>query len=172
MTAETCPHYLVFDNQDFCRIGPEAKCEPPLRSRHEVEALWDCVLQGYVDVIASDHSPCMVDLKERGNDNIWEAWGGITGIQTLLPALLTEGVHRRGLSLSALVRMASANPARIFGVYPQKVALLPGSDADLVVVDLEREWSLTAEQLFSKNQHSAFVGHTFGAESSKRSFVE
>lgn len=161
VTAETCPHYLVFDSDDFVRIGPEAKCAPPIRTRQEVESLWDCVLRGRVDVIASDHSPCPVNDKEMGNDDIWKAWGGITGIQTMLPALLTEGVHKRGLSLSSLVRMMSANPARIFGIYPQKGALVPGADADLVVVDLDREWTLTADQLYSKNQHSAYVGYGF-----------
>jgi allantoinase len=161
VTAETCPHYLFFDHQDFERIGPAAKCAPPIRSREQVEALWQCVLEGLVDTIGSDHSPCTWDEKEKGLDNIWKAWGGISGIQTMLPALLSEGVHKRGLSLPALVRMLSANPARLFGLYPQKGSLLPGADADLVVVDLDREWTLTTESLFYKNKHSAYVGCTF-----------
>jgi allantoinase len=161
VTSETCPHYLFFDHQDYERLGPAAKCAPPLRSRQDVDALWECVLGGLVDTIASDHSPCIWEDKARGMDDIWKAWGGISGIQTMLPALLTEGVHKRGLPLTALVRMVSGNPARIFGVYPQKGALLPGSDADLVVVDLEKEWTLRADQLFYKNKHSAYVGATF-----------
>ena len=160
-TAETCPHYLLFDEDDFDRIGPTAKCAPPLRARREVEALWRCVLAGQVDIIASDHSPCLWEEKERGEHDVWAAWGGISGLQTLLPALLTEGVHRRGLDLPALVRMTAANPARIFGLYPRKGSLLPGADADLVVVDPAREWTLTATQLLYKNQHSAFVGYPF-----------
>ena len=116
VTAETCPHYLFFDQSDFERIGPLAKCAPPLRSRDDVEALWGAVLAGLVDTIGSDHSPCPWQEKERGLDDIWEAWGGISGIQTMLPALLTEGVHRRGLELPALVRMVASNPARLFGL--------------------------------------------------------
>ena len=116
VTAETCPHYLFFDQSDFERIGPLAKCAPPLRSRDDVEALWGAVLAGLVDTIGSDHSPCTWQEKERGLDDIWEAWGGISGIQTMLPALLTEGVHRRGLELPALVRMVASNPARLFGL--------------------------------------------------------
>ncbi len=161
VTVETCPHYLFFDQDDFVRIGPAAKCAPPLRSREDVEALWLCVLEGLVDTIGSDHSPCTVPEKERGNDNIWQAWGGITGIQFMLPALLSEGVHKRGLSLPLLARMLSGNPARLFGLYPRKGAMVPGADADLVVVDLDREWTLTADQLFSKNKQSPYIGCSF-----------
>lgn len=161
VSAETCPHYLFFDQDDFVRIGPAAKCAPPLRSRENVDALWDCVLEGLVDTIGSDHSPCTWDEKAKGMDNVWKAWGGISGIQTMLPALLTEGVHKRGLSLPALARMTSTNPARLFGLAPNKGAIRPGADADLAVVDLDKEWTLTADQLFYKNQFSAYVGYSF-----------
>lgn len=161
VTSETCPHYLFFDHQDFERIGPAAKCAPPIRSRAAVEALWDCVKAGLVDTIGSDHSPCTWDEKARGMDNIWNAWGGISGIQLMLPALLTAGVHERGLALPDLVRMLSTNPARLFGLYPQKGDILPGTDADLVVVDLNKEWTLSSDQLLYKNKHSAYVGCTF-----------
>ena len=161
VTVETCPHYLFFDQEDFVRIGPAAKCAPPIRTRAEVEALWDCVLAGLVDTIASDHSPCPWADKEPGMENIWQAWGGISGAQSMLPAILTEGVHKRGLSLPAVAKMMAANPARIFGLYPQKGSLLPGADADLVVVDLDKAWTLSAEDLLYKNKHSAYVGYSF-----------
>jgi len=161
VTAETCPHYLFFDHQDFERIGPAAKCAPPIRSRQDVEALWECVLGGLVDTIGSDHSPCTWDEKVKGMENIWKAWGGISGVQLTLPVLLSEGVNKRDLALPALARMLSYNPARLFGLYPQKGAIQVGADADLVVVDLDKEWTLTAEQLFYKNKFSAYVGSTF-----------
>ncbi len=161
VTSETCPHYLYFDEQDFERLGPVAKCAPPLRSRDTVEELWECVFEGLVDTIGSDHSPCTWQDKEPGMQNIWKAWGGISGIQTMLPVLLSEGVNKRGLPLQSLMKMLATNPARIFGLYPQKGAILPGSDADLVIVDLEREWTLTTEQLFYKNKHSPYIGYTF-----------
>lgn len=161
VTAETCPHYLFFDLDDFLRIGPDAKCAPPIRSREKVDELWDCVLDGLVDTIASDHSPCRWEEKAPGTENIWEAWGGISGIQSMLPAILTEGVHKRGLPLSDLVRMMSSNPARIFGLYPQKGSLSPGSDADIVIVDLDKEWKLKKDDLFYKNKHSAYIGYSF-----------
>ncbi len=161
VTVETCPHYLFFNQDDFVRIGPSAKCAPPLRPQAEVERLWECVLKGKVDTIASDHSPCTWADKEPGLEDVWKAWGGISGIQTMLPAILTAGVHRRGLSLIDMVKMMSTNPARIFGLYPQKGSLLPGADADMVIVDLEKEWQLHQEDLFYKNKHSPYIGYTF-----------
>lgn len=170
VTSETCPHYLFFDHGDYERIGPSAKCAPPIRSRQAVEEMWDCVIGGQVDTIASDHSPCPWEDKFRGMDDIWKAWGGISGIQTLLPVLLTEGVHKRDLPLPDLVRMVSSNPARIFGVYPMKGALQPGSDADITVIDLDAEWRLSAQDLLYKNKHSAYVGYSFEGKV-ERTFV-
>ncbi len=161
VTAETCPHYLFLDEQDFERIGPAAKCAPPLRARENVERLWECVLSGMVDTIGSDHSPCTWDLKEKGMEDIWKAWGGISGIQLTLPILLSEGVTKRGLSLTSLARMLSYNPARLFGLFPEKGSIQVGADADLAVVDLDKEWTLSADQLFYKNKFSAYVGSTF-----------
>ena len=161
VTNETCPQYLLFDHDDFMRIGATAKCAPVIRSREIVEDLWETVLAGMVDVIACDHSPCRPDQKAGVADDVWQIWGGISGVQTLLPAILTEGVHRRGLSLSLLVKMMSANPARIFGLYPQKGSLLPGSDADIALVDLNRRWTLTEDDLLYYHKHSAFVGYEF-----------
>jgi len=161
VTSETCPHYLFFDHSDFERIGPAAKCAPPIRSKEEKESLWDCVRMGVVDIIGSDHSPCTWAEKEKGLDNIWKAWGGVSGIQTMLPVMISEGIHKRGLSWMALVKLMAGNPARRFGLYPQKGGIWPGADADLVVVDPDREWTLSVDQLFYKNKHSAYVGYSF-----------
>lgn len=161
VTVETCPHYLLFDEQDFERLGPVAKCAPPIRSRACVDELWGCIASGLVDTIGSDHSPCPLEDKAAGIDDIWLAWGGITGIQTMLPAMLSEGVNRRGLPLPLLVKLMSANPARIFGLYPRKGRIAAGADADLVIINLEKEWTLAAEGLFSRHRHSPYVGCTF-----------
>jgi allantoinase len=161
VTSETCPHYLFFEHKDFERIGPAAKCAPPIRSRQDVEALWETVLYGLVDIIGSDHSPCSWDEKEKGMQDIWKAWGGISGIQVMLPVMISEGFNRRGLPLPAIARMLSFNPAKLFGLYPVKGKIQPGADADLVVVDLDKEWTLTANQLFYKNKFSAYVGSKF-----------
>ena len=160
-TLETCPHYLALDEDDLARLGPYGKCAPPLRPRRLVEELWREVLAGRVDLIASDHSPCPPEEKERGRDDIWRAWGGLHGVQTLLPVLLDEGVHRRGLPLPLLVRLTSAAPARRYGLYPKKGALLVGSDADFAIVNLDAEWSLEASMLKTRWPISPFVGRRF-----------
>ncbi len=158
VTCETCPHYLVLDEEDFVSIGPPAKCAPPLRPRANVEALWERVLAGQVELIASDHSPCPTTDKLRGEHDIWLAWGGITGVQTMLPLLLHEGVHRRGMSLSLLTRLTAANPARLFGLYPTKGSLQPGADADFVIVAPDEEWTIQAGDLYARHKHTPYEG--------------
>ena len=91
-----------------------------------MEELWERVLAGRVDSIASDHSPSVTEDKTRYAHDVWAAWGGIPGLQTMLPLLLTEGVQRRGMPLPLLVRLTSTNPARQFGLYPYKGSLQPG----------------------------------------------
>jgi allantoinase len=159
VSAETCPHYLLLDESDLERLGPIAKCAPPLRSRQQVDELWQAVVDGPIDWIASDHSPSPPDMKQT--DDIWSAWGGIAAIQTLLPALLTQGVHARGLSLPKLVSLTSGAPARRLGLYPKKGVLDPGSDADLTLVDLDRTWTLEKSALRTRYPISPFLGRSF-----------
>ena len=158
VTVETCPHYLTLTDEDFVKLGPVAKCAPPLRSKKEVEALWQGVKNGLVDVIGSDHSPSTIDEKEKGMDNIWLAWGGINGVQTMLPLIFSEGVINRKLPVSSMIRMMSYNPARLFGLYPKKGLLQPGSDADIVLLDPDKKWVLNKDDLFYKNKFSPFIG--------------
>lgn len=158
VTIETCPHYLLLDEEAFVKLGPVAKCAPPLRPRPMVEGLWQRVLDGTIDCLASDHSPCTPEEKWQGNDDVWKAWGGITGVQTLLPLMVSEGMHKRGLSLERLVALTSANTARIFGLYPRKGSLWPGADADVVVLDLEREWTIRETSLYYRHRVTPYVG--------------
>ncbi|MGH2402957.1 MAG: allantoinase AllB [bacterium] len=158
VTVETCPHYLVLTEDDMVRLGPVAKCAPPLRDAARQHGLWGAVLGGDIDCITSDHSPCPTQDKTRGDDDIWQAWGGISGIQTLAPLMLTEGVHRRGLSLNRFADLMSTNPAKIAGLWPRKGEIRIGADADLVLVDLDREWPVDASRLYSRHRHSPFVG--------------
>src|SRR3989441_12469647 len=140
VTVETCGHYLALTDDDFVRLGPVAKCAPPLRDRARQLGLWEAVLGGRIDCITSDHSPCPIEDKARGNDDVWAAWGGITGIQTLVPLMLTEGVLERGLSLERFTALMSTNPAKIAGLWPRKGEIRIGADADLLLVDLQRAW--------------------------------
>ncbi len=157
VTVETCAHYLVFTDADLERLGPIAKCAPPLRDAKRQDGLWERVLNGSIDCITSDHSPCPTEDKTQGDDNIWLAWGGITGIQSLVVAVLSEG-QKRGLSLERAATLLSTNPAKIAGLYPQKGAIQIGADADLILVNLTKPWTLEREMLHSKHKHSPYVG--------------
>jgi allantoinase len=161
VTVETCPHYLLFSAEDVDRIGPALKCAPPIRDASSRERLWQHVLDGDIDLIASDHSPCTAEAKARGDNDIWEAWGGVTGVQSLLPVMLSEGVHRRGLRLAALARLVAGAPARLLGLWPQKGAIQRGADADVALVALDREWTFEAEQLQARSGLSPYVGQSF-----------
>lgn len=158
VSFETCASYLTFTQEDFIKQGPILKCAPPLRTIENRENLWNLLKKGMIPIVTSDHSPCTRELKEKGNHNIWEAWGGISGIQTTLYTMLTEGYHKRGLSLEQLVKVCAENPAKRLGLEKQKGAIAPGYDADLVVVDLNKEWTLTKGDLLTKNKISPLIG--------------
>ncbi|MDO4977774.1 MAG: allantoinase AllB [Eubacteriales bacterium] len=158
VTFETCASYLTFTQEDFAEIGPILKCAPPLRTKDNREKLWDYVKDGTIPIVTSDHSPSTKELKDRGNDNIWEAWGGISGIQTTLYAMLTEGYHKRGLSLERLVQACCENPAKRLGLEDCKGKIKVGYDADLVILDLDQEWILKEEDLCTKNKISPLIG--------------
>jgi len=161
MTVETCPHYLTFTADDVEHVGPALKCAPPIRDSSSRDRLWQHLLAGEIDLVASDHSPCTAELKTRGDDDIWEAWGGVTGIQSLLPVMLTEGVQHRGLRLAALVRLVAGAPARLLGLWPRKGAIREGADADVALVALDREWTFAPEQLQARSGLSPYVGRSF-----------
>jgi dihydropyrimidinase len=154
LATETCPHYLVFD-KDTDR-GVMGKVNPPLRSVEHVEALWQRLVDGTVDVLGSDHCPFTKAVK--GTD-LWSARAGITGGSAMiLPVLLTEGVRRGRLGIQRVVELTSANAARLFGLYPRKGALEVGSDADLVIVDLDREVKVGLRTLNSVVDFSPYEG--------------
>ncbi len=161
VTAELCAHYLWFTQDDFAKKGPILKCAPPLRSKACKEKLWQKVLEGKVDMITSDHSPCTEEEKEKGKDNIWNAWGGVAGVQNIVHVLLTEGVHKRGMSLNQMTRLLSANPSKRFGIYGKKGIIAPGADADLMIIDPDKKWTFTESDIYTKCKISPYVGETF-----------
>jgi len=161
ITAETCPHYLAFTEEDFERIGPALKCAPPIRDLATREALWAEVLAGRVDLIGSDHSPCPAADKQKGEHDIWQAWGGVAGIQATLPVLLTDGLHARGLSLERIAHLTATAPAQLFGLYPRKGAIAVGADADFAIVDSEQRWTFGSNDLQTRSGVSAYLGRKF-----------
>lgn len=160
VTFETCASYLTFTEEDFESQGAILKCAPPLRTAKNREGLWDFIKDGTIPIVTSDHSPCTLELKEKGSDNIWNAWGGISSIQTTLLTMLTEGCYKRGLTLEKLTEVCAANPAKRLGLEGQKGSLTPGADADFVIVDPNKEWILTEDHLFTKNKLSPLIGTT------------
>lgn len=155
VSTESCPHYLTFDKEED--RGVAGKVNPPLRSREHLEALWQRLQDGTVDVMGSDHCPFTRAVK--GTD-LWSARPWIPGGSAIiLPVLLTEGVHRRGLALERIVELTSYNAARLFGLYPRKGALEAGSDADLVVVDLDREVKVDLRTLNTVADFSPYEGY-------------
>ncbi len=159
--VETCPQYLLLDLSDLEAQGPWGRCAPAIRSRDEVEQLWDGVLDGTIEVISSDHAPYTVEEKQPGETNIWDSPLGCNMIQTMYPGILAEMLSR-GLNLSQFVDLSSSNPARIFGLYPRKGAIQVGSDADLVMYDLERPWTVRGTEMLYRNKWTPFEGKEIG----------
>jgi dihydropyrimidinase/allantoinase len=153
---EVTLHHLCLDHETLdARGGLGGKVNPPIRSTADNEALWAGVLDGTVSWVASDHACCMESAK---GDQLWPALPGFGGTALLYPVLLSEGHARRGLPLARVAELASANPARAYGLWPRKGSLGLGADADLVVVDLDREQVVTAELLLSGQDHCPFDG--------------
>lgn len=158
-SVETCAHYLSLTVKDLEEKGGLAKCAPPLRDQEEVDDLWEALANNEIDMIASDHSPAPTEMKTV-TDNFFEGWGGISGAQSTLNVLLTEGYHKRNLPLEKIVQVTATNPAKRFGL-EGKGALEQGNDADIILVDLNESFELKAEDLFYRHQHSPYVGKTF-----------
>lgn len=158
VSLETCPHYLAFSQEDLERLGAIGKCAPPLRSAGERESLWQQVLAGQVDIIGSDHSPSPPELKQ-GSD-FFALWGGISGVQSTLALLLSEGWQQRGLGLELIAAMLSDNPARRFGL-AAKGRLAVGYDADLALVDLGQSFVLNQADLRYRHRQSPYLGMRF-----------
>ena len=163
-SAEVCPHHLLLDLDDFKRLGPLGCCAPPIRSRAHVDGMWKHVLSGELDSLISDHCAYTLEEKSIGYTDILECPLGCQVIQETVPAVFSEAVHRHGMALDAFARFSSTNAAKIIGIYPRKGTILPGSDADLVLWDLESEWVIdAASQQFSKHPWSPFDGRKLRA---------
>jgi allantoinase len=158
ISAETCPHYLVFTREDVERLGPYLKMAPSLKTKEDRDALWKSLAAGIIDIAATDHAPGTRKEKEAGRDDIWKAQTGIPGVETLLPLLLSEGVGKGRMTLEQLVNVLCMKPAQIFGLYPRKGAIRKGSDADLVVLNLKRERIIRADRLHYKVGWTPYEG--------------
>jgi allantoinase len=167
VTAETCPHFLHCAAEDIPDGATLFKSAPPIRSRANRELLWQALLDGTLDLIATDHSPCpphMKRLKDHKNGNadagrFDQAWGGIPSLSTAISVLWTE-CTRRELTLSQLAEWTSAAPARLAGLSSQVGSIEPGKHANLVAFDPEAIFTLTEDLLHYRHKISPYLGET------------
>ena len=151
VSIETCPHYLFFTEDDVVRLGAVAKCAPPLRAAAEQDALWNQLLAGTVDIVASDHSPAPPEMK---TGDFGKAWGGIAGVQSTLAVMLDR------VPLERISSLVSTEPARRFRI-PSKGAIAIGMDADLTLVNRSRSVQLRREHLMQRHALSPYIGSFF-----------
>jgi len=159
VTAETCPQYLALDTDALVEHGVFAKCVPALRSRENVETFWDYLADGTIDCITTDHCGWTTSSKEKG---MWEAPNGVSGIQTYLPAVISEA-RSRGFAWTDIARWTAGNPAELWHLAPRKGAIQVGADADLVFVQEDQPWTVKSEYLLHKQKWTPFEGYTMQA---------
>ena len=157
ITVETCPHYLCLEAESIPDGATLYKCAPPIREHENREGLWRALLDGVIDFVITDHSPCTPALKLAERGDFEEAWGGIASLQLGLPAVWTEA-RRRGADLNALFRWMSASPAKFAGLSAQKGRIAAGYDADLLVWDPDAPFTVEAERLFFRHKVSPYLG--------------
>jgi len=154
LTAETCPHYLLFDEHAAHRFGVWAKIAPPLRSAADRAALWAALADGTLDLIASDHAPFLPE--EKATADILDAPSGVPNIEVLGPLMLSAALQSK-IELHRMVALLTAQPARLYGIYPQKGALEAGSDADMVIYDPHSEAVVDTGRWLSRSRGSGRI---------------
>lgn len=155
--VETTGAHLHLTYDQLIGLGTLGKVNPPVRTQGDVDALWDGIMSGAIQWVASDHGCCMQFLK--GAD-LWAARPGLGASPGLYPVLLSDGFHQRGLTLERIADLASTAPAKAFGCYPTKGAIQIGADADLAMIDVDREQVVTPQMLQSDSDFSGFQGVT------------
>ncbi len=157
LTVETCPHYLTFCAEEIGDGATLFKCAPPIRGRANRDALWQGLVDGDIDLIATDHSPCPPSMKADGD--FVRAWGGIAALELSLPAVWT-GAAGRGIPLERVAQWLSAAPARLAGIDGRKGSIAAGKDADLVVWDPDAAFVVDETLLHQRHKRTPYAGLT------------
>jgi len=155
ITGETCPHYLLLSEKDYARQKGVIRVNPPVRESENQAPLWQALRDGIIDMIATDHAPHTPGEKTRAD--IWTVDCGFPGVETQMPLMLTEVTGGRA-TLQDYVRWSAENPAKQWGLFPRKGAILVGADADLAIVDLNRRWTVEDAQIHSRSKISPWDG--------------
>jgi allantoinase len=159
ITAETCPHYLAFAAEDIANRATEFKCCPPIREGENREQLWNALADRTIDMIVSDHSPCPPEMKLLKTGDFLCAWGGISSLQLRLPIVWSEA-QRRGFSIQDLTRWLCSAPAKLVGLAGRKGAIASGYDADLVVWNPAKQFTVEGNALHHRHKLTPYQGQT------------
>lgn len=154
ITAETCPHYLFLTKGDFKVIGSVMKVYPLVKDKADQDALWEGIQDGTISIVSSDHAP---HTKEEKTGDIWTIPAGMCGVETIVPLML-NAVNEGKLTLQEVVQVLAENPAKHYRVFPEKGHIQVGADADITIVDMDREWTIKEADLQSKSKVTAFDG--------------
>ena len=154
VSAETCPHYLTLCDEDYPQIGPMIKVYPPVKTRQDQEELWQGLSEGVISLVCSDHAPHTEEEKAGG---LWTAPAGMASVETLAP-LMINAVSEGRLTINQVAALLSENPAKLYGLYPRKGSLLPGTDADITIIDPQVEYTINKEDLHSISKVTPFDG--------------
>lgn len=154
VTCEVTPHHLLLSDSDFERYGPTLITMPPVRSRRHIEALWQGIADGWIDILGSDHAPHSLD--EKFASSVWDVKVGLPGLETTLPLMLTM-VKKNRISLEHVIRLLSEKPAEIFHL-KDRGRLEQGKKADLTVVNLKQKFKIDSSKFHSKAKYSPFDG--------------
>lgn len=157
VTVETCPQYLLLNTQDMLRLGGILRLNPPIREERHNQPLWDALMEGVIDMIATDHAPHAPEEKTR--ESIWECDCGFPGVETQMPLMLTE-VNRQRATLMDYVKWSAVAPAKAWGLYGTKGVITPGAHADIAIVDMARRGVIQQGRLQSVAKISPWNGRS------------
>lgn len=158
MTAETCPHFLEFTAHDLAAQGALLKTAPVVKSPVDRDRLWTGLASGELEFVATDHAAGQWP-EEKQTGSIWTDYGGVPGVELLLPYLYSEGVGRGRITLERLTEITAAAPARFFGVEGRKGRVAAGLDADLVALDESETWTVRSDELHNLNRYTPLDGY-------------
>lgn len=155
VTCETCPHYFMYTDEKIRSLDADYRMNPPLRTENDRVAVEKAVLDGTIDCIVTDHAPHTAEEKT----DFYKAPNGVVGLETSLAAMLTHFYHTGKLTLSRISEMMSAEPRRLLGI--DEIRFEKGSSADVILVDIEKEWTVIPDELHSKSHNTVFKGERF-----------
>lgn len=161
VTCETCLHYLYFTTDELDSIGNAAKCSPPIRDQEAQDGLWEHLFAGNIISSVSDHSPAPAELKDV--ENAFDAWGGISGLQSNVDVFFDEAVNKRGMSLEQFADIIAGMATERFGI-EEKGSISVGKDADIILIDPNATHTLEIEDLEYRNKITPYLNREVGAQ--------